>query len=134
MGNQQRKEMKMRRSPLGSVRYRVAELTHDLDAGLSEECYLKIPTRMLPMLYDYVIKGVRPGHFLQAVSTNDLAMAIHYADEKNGNLLREWVGVFYHHVPSACWGSRDRMESWVCARSSEYERECEALKKATHQK
>jgi hypothetical protein len=75
--------------------------------------YLKLPEHMRHATQLYVEHGILPGHFLTAVLSNDLKKAVGHADEINVQFLSEWVIWLYNEVPSACWGSPERVEEWV---------------------
>lgn len=72
-----------------------------------------LPTGMHQGLLRYVIYGIRPGAFLTAVITNNLRLAFECADEHNGHAMAAWVAFFYNHCPSGCWGSAEKMKSWI---------------------
>lgn len=58
-------------------------------------------------------KGVLPGDFLQAILRNDLTEAQGRADEYNKLTLDNIVSHVYNELPSECWGSKDKVESWA---------------------
>uniref|UniRef100_A0A6M3IPB7 Uncharacterized protein n=1 Tax=viral metagenome TaxID=1070528 RepID=A0A6M3IPB7_9ZZZZ len=72
-----------------------------------------IPPRMMGGINRYVNGGVRPGHFLQAVISNDLTQACWRADDENLKNLTAFVAYFYNKTPSGCWGSGEKMERWI---------------------
>ena len=71
-----------------------------------------IPQRMMDGINRYLDYGVIPGGFLQAVICNDLMEAACRADIENRNNLPAFVAFFYHHTPSGCWGSQEKMLAW----------------------
>ena len=71
-----------------------------------------IPTRMFGPVLRYVVQGIKPGHFLSAVITNDLR-EVARADDENQEALGSWVRLFHNFTPAACWGSEDRLDAWV---------------------
>ena len=58
-----------------------------------------ISDHMMDGLQRYLIEGIRPGDFLQAIICHRNLPA--YAD------------YIYNRVPSGCHGSEERMESWI---------------------
>jgi len=72
-----------------------------------------IPTRMNGGLKRYVLEGVRPGDFLQAVISNDLKEACGRADEENMRNLPAYAAFLYNHFPVGSWGSPEAMEKWI---------------------
>lgn len=74
-------------------------------------CY--IPERMMGGIQRYIDDRIRPGDFLQAVISNDLKLAVGYADEENLRNLPAYVAYFYNEAPSNCWGSRSTMKAWL---------------------
>ena len=78
-----------------------------------------IPDYMMGAITRYVEKGIPPGGFLTAVISNDLAGAVSRADDTNIRNLPAYVGYFYNHLPSQCWGSPERMKRWTEERSRE---------------
>jgi hypothetical protein len=72
-----------------------------------------IPARMMIALRAYVDEGKRPGNFLQAVLSNDLAAAVASADSENLDNLPAFVDFVYNELPSAAWRSREKMEAWI---------------------
>jgi hypothetical protein len=90
-----------------------------LDQGFREGDYDSLPTRMLPILYGYVVDGRQPGSFLQAVIENNLNHALMFADAENFAALKSWSQFFYDHTPSQCWGSREIMQAYTQAKEEE---------------
>jgi hypothetical protein len=78
---------------------------HFVDKGL--------PEHMWPGVARYIYEGVGVGHFLNAVISNDLARAVHYADDNNAKVLSQWVKFFYNQCPAGCWGSAERYRAWI---------------------
>jgi hypothetical protein len=75
-----------------------------------------VPDYMCGALVRYVFHGINPGDFLTAIICNDLFEALSCADETNINKLRAYGIFFYNHVPSACFGSAEKMEQWIISR------------------
>lgn len=51
--------------------------------------------------------------FVQAVLSNNLKESFALADEINRRHLFEIVSWLYMHAPSVCWGSAEKVDSWV---------------------
>ena len=82
----------------------------DLLVGFRE---FNLPERMFLALCRYVVDGVRPGDFLQAVLANDLRSAVGCADDENTGHLANWSRVVYQHVPSNANGSHKIVQAWI---------------------
>jgi hypothetical protein len=67
---------------------------------------------MLAPIERYVLQGIIPGGFLQAVICNDLAGAMQQADDENLANIQAFAAYFYNNTPGACWGSREKMVLW----------------------
>lgn len=74
---------------------------------------VKIPEGCREGLIRYVIHGIHPGQFLTALLTNDLREAFARADHENTAAMAAWVGFLYNHAPGQCWGSPEKMKSWI---------------------
>ena len=61
----------------------------------------------------YIEHGWEVGGFLYAVLTNDLFEAVGRADHVNRLLLPAIVSWIYNEAPSACWGDKDRVKTWM---------------------
>jgi hypothetical protein len=72
-----------------------------------------IPDYMMDGIKRYIQKGIRPGHFLTAIITNDLSEACGRADDVNLRQIPAYVGYFYNEAPSHCWGSQEKMDRWM---------------------
>jgi len=66
-------------------------------------------------LLNYALYGVPPGSFLQAVLSNDLVEACNRADHQNQRALYDYVYVLYNAMPSAAWGSPEKVRAWIDA-------------------
>jgi hypothetical protein len=77
-----------------------------------EEKAEKIPAHCRNALLTYIKTGKIPGHFLQAVISNDLKGAFSHADDVNTKSLGEYVNFIYNYAPAACWGSKEKMTEW----------------------
>jgi hypothetical protein len=60
----------------------------------------------------FVQYGIPPGHFLQAVLSNDLMEAMGRADSENRRDLFEICQYVYNELPIGCWGTKDKMGEW----------------------
>ena len=65
-------------------------------------------------IVEYIVFGRLPfaGDIIEAVVTNNLKEAVFRADDVNLNLIIAYVGWFYNHAPSLCWGSPEKMVAW----------------------
>ncbi len=72
-----------------------------------------LPSHLKDVVHKYVYEGLRPGHFLTCVITNDLFGAVARADEESVKYLPQIVKYFYNKLPSKCYGSKERMEEWL---------------------
>jgi len=75
-----------------------------------------IPERMMGVILRYVEHGIEPGDFLTAIITNNLSEAVMRADDENINNLPAYVAWFYNEAPAGCWGSCERMKTWMAMR------------------
>lgn len=73
----------------------------------------RVPEHCRQGLIDYLRYGLPPGHFLQAVLSNDLREACGRADERNQRALYDYVYVLYNYAPSEAWGSPERVSAWI---------------------
>ncbi len=69
-------------------------------------------------LESYVSERYHPGGFLVAVLSNDLVRSCELADHINRLCLFEIVSYIYNNIPSACWGDKDTVESWLSGKDS----------------
>ena len=83
------------------------------------EYYDVIPKRIIEALERYEQGGVLPGHFLQAVLSNDLYRALCRADDDSYAALKEIFGYVYNQMPGNCWGNKDKVNAWVLAKQAE---------------
>ena len=72
-----------------------------------------IPERMMGSIERYVENGIIPGRFLKAIIENNLSDAVGQADIENLQNIPAYVSYFFNEVPSACWGSKKKMDKWV---------------------
>jgi hypothetical protein len=64
-------------------------------------------------LQRYIEHGVLFGDFLYAMLTNNLTMTFQKADSENVKKVQEILTFIYQELPGPCWGSEERVESWV---------------------
>lgn len=69
-----------------------------------------IPKVTVEALERYVFDSRSPGAFLTAVLSNDLQMAVTYADSDNLAALKPICQFIFNRVPSVCWGSETAVE------------------------
>jgi hypothetical protein len=84
----------------------------DMDAQL-EASLDRIPAHCRDGLRDYLRYGLPPGHFLQAVLSNDLREACGRADDENRSALYDYVYVLYNYAPGDAWGSPEKVRAWI---------------------
>ena len=61
----------------------------------------------------YIEHGLPPGSFMTALLSNDLRETFACADYINQSLVREYLVWLWDAAPSACWGSRERVDAWI---------------------
>jgi hypothetical protein len=72
-----------------------------------------VPDHLIGGLVRYIINGIEPGGFLEAVLCNDLKEAFARGDEDSLNGLRRVVMFLYNDTPCGCWGSREKYANWT---------------------
>lgn len=72
-----------------------------------------VPEHTRDTLVNYIEMGLPPGGFVQAVITNNLTEAFGRADHINSRHLATIVAWMYSFAPSGCWGSVDRVNTWL---------------------
>ena len=72
-----------------------------------------LPEHLRAGLLNYLLDHIRPGHFLQALLSNNLHHAVARADPVSLQHLREIVLFLFLAAPSASWGSPEAMEAWI---------------------
>lgn len=75
--------------------------------------YPDIPNLTKNALSLYIEEGIMPGSFLYSVLTNNLFDAVGSADTDNIVELPNIVKFIYNEVPSAAWGSKDKVKTWA---------------------
>lgn len=73
----------------------------------------EVPLQLRDGILRYVDHGIRPGHFLCAVISNDLREACAGGDSQCLDGLNAVVGWFYMEAPGECWGSAERLNAWI---------------------
>lgn len=81
--------------------------------------YAQIPEHMQLALRRYVLEGIKPGDFLTATICNDLRAAVFRADDTNYPLLKLYLQWLFNVAPGNCWGSPEKMETWMHERAAE---------------
>jgi len=71
-----------------------------------------IPEFTKHQIDQYVAHGICTGSFLTAVLENNLIQAFACADEDNLANMFHIVSYVYNHVPTACYGSPEKMAAW----------------------
>jgi len=61
----------------------------------------------------YVKDRISTGGFLRAVLENDLKEAFGRADEDAVAQMKDIVMYCYNELPSNCWGSPEKVTSWL---------------------
>jgi len=69
-----------------------------------------LPAKTVLDLERYVFESRSPGAFLTAVLSNDLQMAVIYADDDNLARLKPICQFIFNRLPSICWGSETAVE------------------------
>jgi len=72
-----------------------------------------IAPRFQESIDGYVEHHHRTGGFLQAVLSDKLIEAISRADEQALDNLPHIVAYLWNEVPSGCWGSPEKVQSWL---------------------
>jgi len=78
-----------------------------------------IPEHMHFGITAYIVHGIPPGHFLEAVLSNNLREAAARADSENQAALFQWVNWLYNEAPSQCWGSPEKVTKWIESKRAE---------------
>lgn len=61
----------------------------------------------------YIEHGIRPGHFLTALLSNDFMEAMGRADSENMAAIQGWAQFLYNYVPSNCYRSPEKVKAWM---------------------
>ena len=107
-------------STLSKVRIRLgtveAQDGHEKAMGGCGMNYENIPPLVMAAMKRYVDRHTKSGGFLTAVICNNLTDAVFRADKETYRALRDIVGWFWNVAPSDCWGSKEKMETWLALR------------------
>lgn len=80
---------------------------------MKEIDYSILPEHIRAGAKRYIEERIPPGNFLTAVICNDLRESFGRADPTNIARMFDIVYFFYNETPSACWGSKEKMEKWL---------------------
>ena len=72
-----------------------------------------IPGHMMDGIRRYIDDRIPPGHFLEAIISNNLREAVGRADDENIKNIPAYVSYFWNEAPSSCWGSVEKMNEWL---------------------
>lgn len=72
-----------------------------------------LPEHMQDGMRHYLEYGIKPGSFLYAVLSNDLAGAVGKADHINLKCLPNIVAYCHNYIPADAWGSPELVETWI---------------------
>ena len=75
--------------------------------------YEILPEHIRGGMQRYIENCIPPGDFLTAVICNDLKNSFGLADDINKKRLFDIVNFMYNEAPSLCWGSYEKMNSWL---------------------
>jgi len=75
--------------------------------------YEMLPPHMREGAKLYVEQGIGQGHFLTAVLCNDLVKACSRADSINQREITTWASWLYNEAPAECWGSKEKVKTWI---------------------
>ena len=64
-------------------------------------------------LDEYATHGLQPGGFLTAVLENNLMEAVGRADDYNAHTLVDIIRYCYNDIPGLCWGSPEKVKTWI---------------------
>jgi len=87
-----------------------------------------VPNHTKYSIENYLLHGLPPGSFMEAVICGELFQAVNCADTENERQLAEITRWFVHKAPWQAWGSVSRMKDWMQdldGRRSEYVKEIE---------
>ena len=74
---------------------------------------MKIKQSTIEQIDNYVKEGIPPGGFVRAVLENDLMGSCSRADEENAAALHDICSCIYNKVPTACYGSPEKVREWL---------------------
>lgn len=71
------------------------------------ECYSKIPDYMQDSILNYIVNGIRPGKFLEALICNNLFNTFAFADSVNIKLIDVYIKWFHNYCPGNLVGEEN---------------------------
>jgi len=77
--------------------------------------YSILPEHMQGGMQRYIEQGINPGDFLYLILCNDFVHALGHADMINTARIVDYAKFLYLEVPTACWGSREKVDNWIAA-------------------
>jgi hypothetical protein len=80
-----------------------------------------IPLHMHDGYIRYLMEGIKPGHFLMAVLSNDLREACARGDLENQRALYQHVYFLFNYCPGHCWGSPESVNEWISIHQAQRE-------------
>jgi hypothetical protein len=78
-----------------------------------------VPEHTQKTLENYLLDGLPPGGFVEAVLTNNLFRAVSNADSVNSQRLWEITRWVLKYAPALSWGSKERIRAWCDPESEE---------------
>lgn len=91
-------------------------LLTDVYGRFNEPVSWPVPTHLLEGLRRYADGRVPTGGFLRAVLENNLKEAVQAADIESQRSLCAVVAYCYNSIPSASWGSPEKVNEWLAGR------------------
>ncbi len=85
-----------------------------------DEIYWQIKEDTIASIQKYVVFGVPPGGFVEAVLANDLMEAIARADQENGRTLKAIATYVYMEIPDPSHGSYEKVGKWMEVKQAEF--------------
>ena len=72
-----------------------------------------LPEYMIAGTKAYILYGLlRPGCFLYHLMSCDFVEICRTADKENSKKLHQWGAFLYCSVPTACYGSEEKIKRW----------------------
>ncbi len=72
-----------------------------------------VPENLIGGFIRYIINGIPPGDFLQAVLSNDLNESLGRADMQSRACIFQITSFVHNDVPSIAWGDRATVIAWI---------------------
>jgi hypothetical protein len=72
-----------------------------------------IPPHIRLGFENYLIHGIYPGGFVEALICNNFIGAIKKADSTNKNHLHDIADWMLYNMPTNCYGNREIMKNWI---------------------